>query len=127
MGALWRRTSVWRGIDSAFLPSVRNSTATMWVLQLTQIGKEATTAAPFSRRWGECIMPKQGVFHRVLHGGDIRPGDDFQSGAPLPGGCHHGERLGCHRRYPGPILSGPVIQELGEEGRLPRGPHRASP
>ena len=26
---------------------------------------------------GECIMPKQGVFAKVLQGGDIQIGDEF--------------------------------------------------
>lgn len=47
------------------------------VLELTQIGKECHSHCEIYKRMGECIMPKQGVFAKVLHGGDIQIGDEF--------------------------------------------------
>ena len=47
------------------------------VLELTQIGKECHSGCAIFKKMGECIMPKQGVFTRVLHGGVIHPGDEL--------------------------------------------------
>ena len=43
------------------------------VLELTQIGKKCE----IFHRVGDCIMPREGVFTRVLHGGVIKEGDEF--------------------------------------------------
>ena len=53
------------------------------VLELTQIGKECHNGCEIFKKMGECIMPKQGVFTKVLHGGDIRPGDEFRMELPF--------------------------------------------
>ncbi len=45
------------------------------LLELTQIGKRCHSGCEIMQRTGECIMPKEGVFARVLHGGVIRCGD----------------------------------------------------
>lgn len=47
------------------------------VLELTQIGKECHHGCEIFRKMGECIMPTNGVFARVLHGGTIQTGDEF--------------------------------------------------
>lgn len=47
------------------------------VLEMSQIGKECHTHCQIYKRMGECIMPTQGVFAEVLHGGAIRPGDEM--------------------------------------------------
>lgn len=65
------------GIDFAAL-----SVGTMFrcnevVLELTQIGKECHNGCAIFRKMGECIMPREGVFTRVLHGGIIREGDEL--------------------------------------------------
>ena len=46
-------------------------------LKVTQIGKECHSGCAIFKKMGECIMPKQGVFTRVLHGGVIHPGDEL--------------------------------------------------
>ena len=46
-------------------------------LKVTQIGKECHSGCAIFKKMGECIMPKQGVFTKVLHGGIIRPGDEL--------------------------------------------------
>ena len=48
------------------------------VLEMTQIGKECHTACAIRRQVGECIMPAEGVFARVVDGGLVRPGDRLQ-------------------------------------------------
>ena len=47
------------------------------VLEMTQIGKECHSGCAIFKKMGECIMPKQGVFTKVLHGGVIHPGDEL--------------------------------------------------
>ena len=41
------------------------------VLEMTQIGKECHNDCVIKQQTGECIMPREGVFARVLHGGEI--------------------------------------------------------
>ena len=45
------------------------------ILELTQIGKECHNGCEIYKKMGECIMPREGVFTRVLHGGTISVGD----------------------------------------------------
>lgn len=47
------------------------------ILEMSQIGKECHTHCQIYHRMGECIMPTQGVFAEVLHGGIIQPGDEM--------------------------------------------------
>jgi MOSC domain-containing protein YiiM len=45
------------------------------VLEITQIGKECHNGeCAIQRATGECIMPKEGVFCRVIQGGTVIPG-----------------------------------------------------
>ena len=45
------------------------------VLEITQIGKECHHGeCAIQRATGECIMPKEGVFCRVIQGGTVIPG-----------------------------------------------------
>jgi MOSC domain-containing protein YiiM len=44
-------------------------------VEVTQIGKECHTRCAIYYKAGDCIMPKEGIFARVLKGGKIRPGD----------------------------------------------------
>jgi len=45
------------------------------VLEITQIGKECHNAGcAIKSATGECIMPKEGLFCRVVQGGTIKPG-----------------------------------------------------
>ncbi len=45
------------------------------VLALTQIGKECHTSCAIYRQIGKCIMPKEGVFAKVISGGSVKAGD----------------------------------------------------
>lgn len=44
------------------------------VLELTQIGKECHAHCAIYHAMGDCIMPREGVFCRVVEGGEIQPG-----------------------------------------------------
>jgi len=44
-------------------------------LEITQIGKECHSRCAIFHQVGDCVMPRQGVFARVIAGGEIKPGD----------------------------------------------------
>jgi MOSC domain-containing protein YiiM len=44
-------------------------------IKITQIGKKCHHSCIIRETVGDCIMPREGVFGRVLRGGDIREGD----------------------------------------------------
>ena len=48
-------------------------------LEVTQIGKECHgDACAIFREVGKCVMPKEGIFCKVIKGGTIRPGDTIE-------------------------------------------------
>ena len=47
------------------------------LLEMTQIGKECHTHCAIYHKMGECIMPTEGVFARVLEPGTISVGDEM--------------------------------------------------
>jgi len=47
-------------------------------LELTQIGKECHAGCAIFKQTGKCIMPKEGVFARVLRGGTVRAEDRIE-------------------------------------------------
>jgi len=49
-------------------------------LEVTQIGKECHTGCAIRRQIGQCIMPKEGVFARVVQGGLVKPEDRVKIG-----------------------------------------------
>ncbi len=70
-----------KGIDLVSLPvgtclSVGKET----VMEISQIGKECHTGCAIYRQIGKCIMPKEGVFAKVIRGGLIRAGDQIRVG-----------------------------------------------
>lgn len=48
------------------------------VLSLTQIGKRCHSGCEIMQRTGECIMPREGVFARVVKGGTVKCGDTVE-------------------------------------------------
>ncbi len=46
-------------------------------VEVTQIGKECHTRCAIYYRAGDCLMPKEGIFVRVLSGGIIKEGDQI--------------------------------------------------
>ncbi len=47
------------------------------LLEMTQIGKQCHSHCKIYETMGDCIMPREGVFARVLQGGIISQGDEF--------------------------------------------------
>jgi len=45
------------------------------LVEITQIGKECHKKCAIYYRTGDCIMPKEGVFAKILKGGTIKVGD----------------------------------------------------
>jgi MOSC domain-containing protein YiiM len=48
------------------------------LLEITQIGKECHTKCAIYRTSGDCIMPKKGIFCRVVEGGTVSVGDPVE-------------------------------------------------
>ena len=48
------------------------------VLEVSRIGKECHTRCAIFQQVGTCVMPTEGMFTRVIKGGDIKPGDTLQ-------------------------------------------------
>jgi MOSC domain-containing protein YiiM len=65
-----------QGIDLASLPvGTRIIAGDEVVLEMTQIGKECHTGCAIRQQVGDCIMPREGVFARVIRGGRMKAGD----------------------------------------------------
>ncbi|MEY8416040.1 MOSC domain-containing protein [Tissierella praeacuta] len=45
------------------------------IQEVTQIGKECHTGCAIAKKVGKCVMPKEGIFTKVLKGGLIKEGD----------------------------------------------------
>jgi molybdenum cofactor synthesis domain-containing protein len=104
------------GIDFASLPVGTKFRCGEALLEMTQIGKECHTRCAIYDRVGDCIMPREGVFARVLQGGMVKTGDEFQIVLPTPiyrvaiitvsDRCSKGEREDS---------SGNVVREIAEK------------
>lgn len=47
------------------------------IFEVTQIGKECHKKCAIYHKIGDCIMPKEGIFVKVIKGGIVRPGDEI--------------------------------------------------
>ena len=47
------------------------------ILEMTQIGKECHAGCQIRNLVGDCIMPREGVFTRVINGGTVKAGDSI--------------------------------------------------
>lgn len=48
------------------------------IQEVTQIGKECHAGCEISKQVGKCIMPKEGIFTKVIKGGIVKPGDTIE-------------------------------------------------
>jgi len=48
------------------------------VAEVTQIGKECHSRCAIYHQVGDCVMPREGIFVRILSGGTIGPGDTIE-------------------------------------------------
>lgn len=49
------------------------------LVEVTQIGKECHNRCAIFHQVGDCVMPKEGIFVRILKGGTVQPGDTIAS------------------------------------------------
>ena len=67
------------GVDWKSLPiGTRVRLGREAILEITQIGKECHNRCAIFYKAGDCIMPREGVFGRVVEGGVIRCGDPIE-------------------------------------------------
>ena len=61
-----------QGIDLPHLPvGTQLTIGDKIILEVTQIGKKCHTGCAIFQQTGDCIMPKEGIFARVIRGGEI--------------------------------------------------------
>jgi len=73
-----------RGIDLPTLPvGIWLRIGEEVVLEVTQIGKECHTGCAIFQQVGQCVMPKEGVFAKVIRGGEVKRGDVIRVGFPV--------------------------------------------
>lgn len=63
------------GIDLTALPVGSRLQIGAVVLEVTQIGKECHSRCAIFEQAGDCVMPREGIFARVLKSGTIKAGD----------------------------------------------------
>ena len=67
------------GLQLASLPiGTRMSIGEDILLEVTQIGKECHTRCAIYNQIGKCIMPKEGVFAKVIRGGSVKAEDQIR-------------------------------------------------
>lgn len=72
-----------RGLpDLASLPIGTRFVAGPVVLELTQIGKECHHGCAIRERVGDCIMPRKGIFAKVIQGGRLERGEAIEIQKP---------------------------------------------
>jgi MOSC domain-containing protein YiiM len=68
-----------QGVELLSLPvGTKISVGEDILLEVTQIGKECHSGCAIYQEIGKCIMPREGIFARVIHGGCVRAGDDIR-------------------------------------------------
>ncbi|MFZ4858822.1 MAG: MOSC domain-containing protein [Desulfuromonadaceae bacterium] len=70
------------GIDLVSLPIGAHLQIGKTLLEVTQIGKECHTRCAIFYQAGDCVMPKEGIFVKVLQGGTIGQGDTILNSTP---------------------------------------------
>jgi MOSC domain-containing protein YiiM len=67
-----------KGIDLLSLPiGTRLNVGKEVVLEMTQIGKECHADCAIRQQIGDCIMPREGIFAKVIRGGRVKAGDSI--------------------------------------------------
>lgn len=67
------------GIDLPALPiGTRLRLGARAIGEVTQIGKTCHDRCEIFRIVGDCVMPREGIFIRVVEGGEVRPGDEIE-------------------------------------------------
>lgn len=48
------------------------------LLEVTQIGKECHQGCEIRKKIGDCVMPREGIFSRVLKSGKVKAGNEIE-------------------------------------------------
>lgn len=75
-----------RGLDVRTLPVGTYLEVGETLLEVTQIGKQCHQDCEIFQSVGECVMPREGLFARVLQGGPIKEGDSVKVWQGIPVG-----------------------------------------
>jgi MOSC domain-containing protein YiiM len=67
-----------RGIELHTLPVGTRMRIGKTLVEVTQIGKLCHTKCAVFRAVGDCVMPREGIFVRVLEGGEVAVGDPVE-------------------------------------------------
>lgn len=65
------------GFNPLELPIGQKFAAGDVIFEVTQHGKECHTRCTIYYQAGDCVMPREGIFARVLSGGEIKVNDDI--------------------------------------------------
>lgn len=65
------------GIELFSLPIGTNFQIGDVLMEVTQIGKECHQKCAIFHQVGDCVMPKEGIFAKVLRGGIVSAGDEI--------------------------------------------------
>jgi MOSC domain-containing protein YiiM len=67
------------GVELISLPvGTRISIGKDVLIEVTQIGKTCHSGCAIYQEIGRCVMPKEGIFTRVVRGGRVRAGDQLR-------------------------------------------------
>ena len=84
------------------------------LLEITQIGKECHAGCAIRNQTGDCIMPREGVFAKVLQGGVLQTGDVIQiEEGPFRAAVITSSDRASEGSYED--KSGPLVKELAEQ------------
>jgi MOSC domain-containing protein YiiM len=67
-----------QGIDLKSLPVGTRLKMGTAIGEVTQIGKECHADCAIRQQVGDCVMPREGIFVRVLEEGVLKPGDEVE-------------------------------------------------
>lgn len=48
------------------------------IQEVTQIGKKCHAGCAIKSQVGDCVMPREGIFTKIIKGGEVRPGDTIE-------------------------------------------------
>lgn len=66
------------GIDLPSLPIGTRLTIGETLAEVTQIGKECHTRCSIFYQAGDCVMPREGIFVKIIKGGRVKEGDKIE-------------------------------------------------
>ena len=68
-----------RGLDLPAMPlGTRLRVGAEVLLEISKIGKECHRHCAIYQKLGDCVMPREGVFARVIRGGRVKPEDEVR-------------------------------------------------